>query len=306
MVSARAAARGGIAIAAIATCGACASMFIHGGRLVGRNFSVATATASYEIHSCRDANGAPGQSPEATYYVMDGERGPELLERAANGQGVLIANRWEDASGTHFFAWGAGLGWEFTLPYDGSPATRLGHSHPSSSEESDGTRRPVVSRPAASQCTLVLVSGSPPRARGAFATQGGAASQVGAAQPALVQPVAQPATAQPATAQPAALQPATVQPQLAGGASAAGSTCAAGRVETADGHCCPPGQGWDVAQRTCAAPAAGSCREGRVATDGGFCCWPGQRFDLRARVCAGPPRCPPGLGASGEDCVASR
>jgi hypothetical protein len=285
---------GALALAALLGSG-CASMFIHGGRLVNRGTSVDGALARYQIQSCRDASGGPGQQPDATYYVLQQDGGPELLERSPNGQGVLISNRWEDAQGTHYFAWGVGLGWEFTLPHDGSPAVRLGHRRPGSSEEADGTRRPVVSQAPESTCTLVLVEGSPP----------------GAGRFAAAPPVAQPLLGAPTVPQPAVVPMATSAsppPAVITTSAPATGACAAGRVETPEGFCCLPGQHWDTAARECAGTATPTvrCAEGRTATSEGYCCWPGQTFDRAARVCAGPPRCPAGFGASGEDCVAVR
>ena len=57
----------------------------------------------------------------------------------------------------------------------------------------------------------------------------------------------------------------------------------------------------------CAARAQQFCDGGRVASDttAGQCCWPGQRWSHDRALCEGPPRCPEGLGARGEDCVAA-
>ncbi|MFO0709498.1 MAG: tetratricopeptide repeat protein [Sandaracinus sp.] len=254
-------------------------MFIHGGRLVNAQHPVADAIAVYEVRSCHDSTGAPSRSPGATYHLLPGVDGVALLERSVDGS-VLITNRWQDATATHFFAWGAGLGWEYTLPSDGSPAERFGHRYPSSTEGDDGSRRPLVSRPPDSTCSLVLVSGAPP----------GATAGV---RPATVLTVAAPPLPEPTPA----VEEGAVAPGTQGD-----SSCAAGRVETADGHCCLPGQSWDASHRSCAAPST-ACAEGRVETRDGYCCWPGQTFDRSVRACAGPPQCPAGLGAAGQECV---
>ena len=270
--------RSGLAHTTIAclalVCGGCASMFIHGGRAVGRGHPLGDATAVYQVESCRDASGGPGQLLNATYYVLPTPSGPELLERDPSGPGVLVSNRWQDAEGTHYFAWGAGFGWEFLLAAGTRQGVRLLHERPSSRVESDGTRRPVVSRVPESTCTLVLVQGAPP------------------------------------SAAPIATAPSFAQPRGAVAASAttsaSGGSCAAGRVEIPEGYCCMPGERWDATRRACATGPVVQCAGGRAATADGYCCWPGQRFDPSVRQCAGPPRCPPGLAAIGADCGIAR
>lgn len=53
--------------------------------------------------------------------------------------------------------------------------------------------------------------------------------------------------------------------------------------------------------------AQAQCSGGREATEAsqGRCCWPGQVYSAEYGRCDGPPRCPAGLVASGNDCVAA-
>lgn len=58
-----------------------------------------------------------------------------------------------------------------------------------------------------------------------------------------------------------------------------------------------------LALGTSSARAQDACAGGRIATAQGYCCWPGQRWDDADQRCEGPPRCPPPLSASGATCI---
>lgn len=51
------------------------------------------------------------------------------------------------------------------------------------------------------------------------------------------------------------------------------------------------------------AHAQTACAGGRVVTAEGYCCWPGQRWDAEDLRCSGAPSCPAPLTAAGEACV---
>jgi len=131
----------------------CASWFIHGGDLVKMHEPLPGEIAKYSIDTCVDGAGATVASPPVTYHLMNGKSGPEFFERDGNGKGVLISNRWQEPDGVHYFAWGVGMGWEYVLPAEGEGVRKV-YQHPGGRDESDGTRRPVVSGPPAVTCRL--------------------------------------------------------------------------------------------------------------------------------------------------------
>jgi len=132
---------------------------IHGGRTVDSDLSLTGQTASYTLAGCVDENGAAievsATVAAVTYHILPGETGPELLQRNPGEDGFVISNSWEEADGRHYFWWGLGVGMEYVVPTAGN-AQRREYVRPGGrTEESDGTRRPVVTGPPAATCTLV-------------------------------------------------------------------------------------------------------------------------------------------------------
>jgi len=98
------------AVTVLAT-SSCASMFLHGGKLVDRGDSLKT------LVQYRTEGAAPAG---VQYSLVTGEDGqPALFERSADGSGALIHNRWTENGEDHFFCWvGSSHGYEYVIPLD--------------------------------------------------------------------------------------------------------------------------------------------------------------------------------------------
>lgn len=147
------------AFACLALVAGCGGSMIHGGTTVDAEHPLTSQTASYTLGSCVDENGAPLEVSDTaravTYHILPGEHGLELLQRNPGEDGFLIDNAWDEADGRHYFWWGLGVGMEYVVPAAGN-AQRREYVRPGGrTEESDGTRRPVVTTPPAATCTLV-------------------------------------------------------------------------------------------------------------------------------------------------------
>lgn len=145
--------------ACLALAAGCGGSMIHGGTTVDAELPLTSQTASYTLGSCVDENGAPMEVSDTaravTYHILPGQAGSELLQRNPGEDGFLISNAWDEADGRHYFWWGLGVGMEYVVPAAGN-ATRREYVRPGGrTEESDGTRRPVVSGPPAATCTLI-------------------------------------------------------------------------------------------------------------------------------------------------------
>jgi hypothetical protein len=134
--------RSTLAICTLALAG-CASMFMHGGDLVGAGYQ------AQPIVTFR----AEGTVPDGVTYsivrTLDGGQG--IFERSADGSGTVITNRWRDAQGDHFFGWvGSSHGYEYVFPADRSqPGVKIVYpaGYYSVSTDAQGVERPVPSMP---------------------------------------------------------------------------------------------------------------------------------------------------------------
>lgn len=120
----------------------CASMFIHGGDLVGKD---------YEPRMMVNYRLAEGTIPPgASYHLLGTEDGRlAFFERSADGSGVVFSNQWEDSGETHFFGWvGSSHGYEYVVPNDHTQAARK-YIHPagfySVAKDDHGVERPESS-----------------------------------------------------------------------------------------------------------------------------------------------------------------
>ena len=145
------------AICLAASTASCASMFLNGARMANAHTPVDHAIATYSLQACTSADGSTVAAPAGISYVLlQGEHGNELFERSADGSGAIIGNRWEDATGAHYFVWVQRSGWEFVLPPAGGRAMRLVYSGMHVERFPDGTSRPQGA--IAASCPLGPVS----------------------------------------------------------------------------------------------------------------------------------------------------
>lgn len=79
------------------------------------------------------------QGADARYYLLQGDDGLELFEASPDGSGAIITNQWNDANGTHFYAWVTNSGWEYVIPGPGQPGTRYVYTSGTSDAHPNGT-----------------------------------------------------------------------------------------------------------------------------------------------------------------------
>lgn len=103
----------------------CASAFLHGARLAGRDTPTSGALAAWDVPACTGVDGRPFSPPSGIrYFLLQGANGTELFEQSADGSGAIIDNQWSGADGTHYYTWVTSSGWEFVIPGAGQPGTR--------------------------------------------------------------------------------------------------------------------------------------------------------------------------------------
>jgi hypothetical protein len=98
----------------LAVCG-CASMFLHGGELVGKGYQP-QVLVNYKAEGVTPAG--------ATYHLVRLEDGREaVFERSSDGSGTLVSNQWRENAEDHFFCWvGKNAGFEYVIPADRTQA----------------------------------------------------------------------------------------------------------------------------------------------------------------------------------------
>lgn len=93
----------------------CASMFMHGGKLVDSGYKP-TVQAKYTLQACKDNNGGDLKGPDAKYLVVDDGESKGLFEKSPDGTGAVITNHWSASDGDHYFGWVQSSGWEYIIP----------------------------------------------------------------------------------------------------------------------------------------------------------------------------------------------
>ena len=137
-------------LCALGTSG-CASMFMHGGKLVDPGYNGAVKT-SFRAPTC-NVNGSAVNGPDVVFEVVQDASGPALFERSPNGSGAVITNYWSDDKADHYFGWVLSNGWEYVISKDPAvPSTRLVYTGVQLSEVG-GVTKPTSS--AAGSCPLV-------------------------------------------------------------------------------------------------------------------------------------------------------
>jgi hypothetical protein len=131
----------------------CANSFLKGGQMATQDHAQG-ARGSYRIAGCtKVADNSPVEAPASTYHLFDFEGKPALFERDAAGKGVVISNHWSDAAGDHYYVGVTSNGWEFVFPQGGGNASRVVYNAVSTSQNPDGSVRPVS--PPMARCELV-------------------------------------------------------------------------------------------------------------------------------------------------------
>jgi hypothetical protein len=95
-----------------------ASWFVNGGKLVDKSYAP-TVKSSYMVTTCMMSGGAEVNGPAGVVFQLVQE-GAEvgIFERAADGSGAVITNRWSDEKADHYFGWVQSQGWEYVIPKD--------------------------------------------------------------------------------------------------------------------------------------------------------------------------------------------
>ena len=97
----------------------CASWFLH-----GASIHEAGAPATYEgrwhAPTCRlHATDAEIPGPVSlVWYLVEGQKGPVLLELDARGHGSAIHNGWRDEKAAYYFVYVGSQGWVYAMPDD--------------------------------------------------------------------------------------------------------------------------------------------------------------------------------------------
>lgn len=113
-----------IALVAVMAAACSAQHYLHGARVAESGTPLGSVTASWDVGVCVDTEGQSAGAPALQYHLVEGAAGPELYERTADGSGSFVTNRWEDASGTHYYQWVRNTGWEMIITGPGQPGVR--------------------------------------------------------------------------------------------------------------------------------------------------------------------------------------
>lgn len=145
-----------ISISTLVVIGGCASWYLNGAKLADRDYA-AGQKGGFKIDACfslADHASVPG--PTATYHFVTDEGKGGLFERATDGSGSLIQNRWTEPDGDHYFTWVQRSGWEYVFPKNAAPA-RLVYSGVEVMTAPDGSKRPGTSP--SFKCDLIPLPG---------------------------------------------------------------------------------------------------------------------------------------------------
>jgi hypothetical protein len=91
---------------------------MNGGKLVDKGYAP-TVKASYSVPTCKMVDGSSVNGPaDIVFQVVQDATDTGVFERAKDGSGSVITNRWSDDKGDHYFGWVKSTGWEYVIPKD--------------------------------------------------------------------------------------------------------------------------------------------------------------------------------------------